>query len=230
VAQDIDHKRRQIITAPYDVVLLLDMYEDLSLATDYASPYAEAMRRGGNRFFDQLLVNASRATAYETQNDGITLADVPLPSGQKIAHNNTNLITDKLIQVNELFLENDVPEDLPKYMPIGPKQVTSMLQEVEYISRDYNGELAPLKAGKMASFMGITFIPFSSGVTYASGGIRYCPVWVAQAMGLGITLDYKTFADVLPTVNHARQFRAVFKVGASRLDEKGVVEVACKEA
>jgi hypothetical protein len=226
---EIDHKRRQITTMPYDMVLRLDMFEDLALATDFASPYVEAQRMGANRFFDRLLITAARATAYETQDDGITLVAVPLPAGQKVAHGNTLLTIDKLQQANEILLENDVPEELPRYLPLGPKEKTSLLQEVEYISRDYNGELSPLKENKMATFMGITFIPYSSGFTYDAASIRYLPLWVAPAMGLGITMDFKTFADVLPTKNHARQFRSVLKVGAARLAEEGVVEIACYE-
>jgi hypothetical protein len=230
VKQDIDHKRRQITTAPYDMVLMLDMFEDLSVVTDFAGPYAEAQRMGAERFFDRLIIAAARGTAYETQNDGITLAAVTFPAGQKIAHGGTNLTIDKLLAANELFIENKVPMQLPRFMPLGSKQVTSLLQEVEYISRDYNGELAPLKSGQPAPFMGITFIPYDTDMTYVSSGIRYLPIWVAQAVGLGISLDYKTFADVLPTMNHARQFRSVLKVGAARLVEGGVVEVACKES
>lgn len=225
----IDHKRRQITTMPYDMVLRLDMFEDLALATDYASPYVEAQRMGANRFFDRLLIAAALATAYETQNDGITLAAVPLPAGQKIAHGGTLLTIEKLMAANEILLENDVPEEMARIMPLGPKEKTSLLQEVEYISRDYNGELSPLKENKMATFMGITFIPYSSGFTHAAASIRYLPLWVTPAMGLGITLDFKTFADVLPTQNHARQFRSVLKVGAARLSEEGVVEIACYE-
>lgn len=232
VYQAIDHKRRMINHLPYAITLPLSWQTEIRTVVDFASPYVEAQRMGLNRKIDTLILAALRGTAYETITDGDTLNAVTFPAGQKIAHVSSDLTVEKLILTQELFTENEIPADWAKYMAVAPKQVSALMREVEVTSRDfnYNNELAPLRSGKIATFMGINFIPFSSSMIYTDATYRYCYCWAAQGIGLGISKDAQVFIDRLPARYQARQFQTLFAMGAARLQEKCVVEVACLEA
>jgi hypothetical protein len=58
---------------------------------------------------------------------------------------------------------------------------------------------------------------------------RYCLAWVQGCMALGIGKDIVASIDVLPTKNYSAQVYARMSMGATRLEDEGVVEIACFE-
>ena len=48
-------------------------------------------------------------------------------------------------------------------------------------------------------------------------------------MGLGVSQEPRTFMDILPERRHSLAIRVEVDMDATRLDEKGVVDVVCDE-
>jgi hypothetical protein len=122
--------------------------------------------------------------------------------------------------------EDEGGENYSRWMAISPRQVKNMLQEVEVGSADYN-LLKPLVDGKIVRFMGFNFI--KSNRLYTDGTYRYCLAWIKAGVYLGINYDITSTVDRMPGKQNSTQIFMEMMLGASRVEEEMVVEVACKE-
>ena len=58
---------------------------------------------------------------------------------------------------------------------------------------------------------------------------RYCLAWIKGCVALGVGKDIVASIDTLPGKNYAAQVYARMSIGATRLEDAGVVEIACFE-
>jgi hypothetical protein len=224
VYADTPHSRRMIAGATYDLADLIDKPDEVRTLIDPTNKYLQSFRAGFQRKIDKIILDALRGTAY-TGATGTT--STVLPAGQKVAVGTTGMTIDKLREALGLFLKNDVPDDWEKWCALGYVQIKDLLNETEVGSADYN-MLRPLVEGKITRFMGFNFV--HSEQIYTSASVRYCPCWVKPGLTLAINYDIQANVDVMPSKNYSTQVFMSMMVGASRMQEECVVEIACSEA
>ena len=224
---DTPHTRRKIFGGEFYAADLIDKGDQVQLLADPASKYNQTFKAAFNTKIDSLIAVAASGTAYSGK-DGTT--SIALPSGQKIASASVNMTTAKLMAALELFNTNDIPADgYEKWCALGPKQVTALLSEVEYGSSDYN-LIRPLSEGKLVKWMGFNFRMSNQLTTDGnSPATRYCPAWIAPGITLAINYDIVAEMSTMPEYHYATQVYMSMFMGASRMEEVDVVEIACYE-
>ena len=115
--------------------------------------------------------------------------------------------------------------DEMKYIVCSPAEITDLLATTEVTSSDYNTVKA-LVQGDIDTFMGFKFIESNRLLTDDSGN-TLCYVYVPSAVELCIAKEFELTADRLPERRNAVGFQAQMAMGATRLEEERIVEIAC---
>lgn len=225
----VPHARRMATMQTFDTADLIDKPDQVRTLIDPTNPYAQAMAAAMGRKSDDLIISAARGTAY-TGSDGTST--VSLPSGQKIAvdytGSNSDLNIQKLIATKELFLSNDVNTDVEDlFFVIGPAQLSSLLNTTEVTSSDFN-TIKALVRGEINEYMGFNFI-ISTRLTVSSN-TRYCLAFARSGVKLADGYDMNGRIDERPDKNYSTQVWYSMMMGATRMEEEKVVEVACDES
>ena len=201
-----------------------DKEDELKTIADPKSSYVTVTLASLRRAMDTELLTALRGTKYTGEN-GTTASS--LPSAQKIAAASSGLTMSKLIDTLELFNSADVDENEPKYLAIGPKQVSDLLAITQFTSADYN-TIKTLVPGKIVPFMGFNLM--MTNLLTLSGSTRYCIAWAKSGAGLAIGADIKTRVDELQTKHYDWSTYASMYIGATRIEDAKVVELSCVES
>ena len=219
---DVPHSRRTLSMSDFHWADLIDNEDKVRMLVNPESHYAKSGANSMARAIDDLIIAA--VTGNATDGDG---ASIVLPEDQKIAHGSTGLTLAKLIKAKEILDGNDIDPDEERYMVLGSKQVSNLLNTTEVKSSDYNS-IKALVQGDIDTFMGFTFLR-SERLNLASTQ-RKCFAYTKSAIGLGIGSDVKTKIDVRPDKSYAHQVYLSFVAGATRIQDECVVEVLCTEA
>jgi hypothetical protein len=222
--QNAEHTRRAVTCVPRVINLLISPTYELRQLVDSKNPYTEAAVRGQKRKHDRIILEAARGYAY-TGKDGST--PVALPASQKIAHGSAGLTLNKLHEAQEILDTAEADEDEPTVLVINAKQKQNLLKTTEVRSADYNTVKA-LVNGQIDTFMGFKFVRTQLIYKDASN-VSYCVAWKKSAMGCGALESVKVRIDELPTKNYATQVYTRMDLGAVRIIDEGVVEIACQE-
>ena len=215
---DIPHSRRVLPLADYEHAALIDDLDKVKMLIDPQSPYVMAGVMAMNRAKDDVIIAALTGSAG-IQDGGSTA----LPSAQKIAVNATSLTMVKLRAAKQLFDEAEVDEDEERYMAVSADQLNALLALTEVTSSDYNTVKA-LVEGKVDTFMGFNFV--RSERLNKVGNDRFCPAWAKSGLRLGIGSDVKSRVDERPDKSYATQVYGSMSIGAVRMEEKQVIEIA----
>jgi len=176
------------------------------------------------RAMDQLIIDAANGTAY-TGKEGAT--STVLPSTQKVAVGSSGLTIAKLLAAKQILDENEVDPNDPRFCIVTAEQVGDLLNTTEVKSVDYNTVKA-LANGQLDSFLGFKFI--RSELLSKTSTTRYCLAFAKSGMSLCIGKDVNTKVDERADLSYATQIYASMTLGATRLEEVKMVEIACKEA
>ena len=204
---------------------LIDDTDVLENIHDPASEYQLAGGYAFQRAKDDIVIAAINGSAYS----GVAGATaVVLPSAQKVAAASTGLTLAKLIAAKQLIMEADVDPDVPMALLLAPEQVSDLLNTTEVKSADYN-EVKALVAGKIDTFMGFKFVQ-TTRLNVDSASARLCLAFQRDAVGLFMQREVKTKILHRVDKSDAKQVYATMKMGATRIEDTGVVEIACVEA
>ncbi len=234
---EIDVQKRALYPLKYAVPKHFDEFDEKLLAAQ-SMPTSQTfveIKSGMNRKKDDIIIAAALGTA-KTGVNGAT--NVVLPAGQKLlvdrgTGTNENMTIERWLDVKQLMEENEVfgqdAQDMgdEAYIVLGSKQLRSLYDEAKITSSDYAGELAALYRGEIDKFLGFNVIrserlPVATDIrscfAFVKSGIQF-DTWVDPTMTLSIRNDY----------NDALQLRGKMQLGATRLEEKKVVEIPCDE-
>jgi len=150
-----------------------------------------------------------------------------LPSGQKVAAAATGLTIAKLRSTKELMDESEVSEDEEKFIACSAKQITDLLESTEVTSSDFNSVKA-LVQGEVDTFMGFKFIR-SERLNTDGNGDRQCIAWAKSGLELGVGADVVTEIAPRPDKSFSMYVYLSMAVGATRLEEEKIVEIAAVE-
>lgn len=227
---DMPHSRRMLTLKDWHCGDLIDKQDKIRMLTDPTSEYAQSFAYALGRQIDGCAVDAilGIAKAGKTGSESVSL-----PAAQKIAHGDTGLTLDKLLQTLEIMNAQDVPEE-ERYLAATAKQMTNLLQTTEVTSTDYNS-VKSLVNGQVDTFLGFKFISLNG--TRAPGipivplteGIRSCFAFQKTGARLGFGADIETKIDPRPDKCYATQVYSTMTAGAVRMEEAKVVQIDCKE-
>lgn len=228
---DIPTFFRWVRPRPFDKTTWIDEHDTIMLGSlpDPQGPTVSNHAIACNRLKDIILINAMLGTNY-TGAQGTTATT--LPAGQQIAVNlgggaNTGLTLAKLIAASYTLDNNDVDE-MDRVYVYAAKQLNNLLVNVDQVSNVLYNEVRALYKGRVEEFMGFKFI--RTQLLPVTSNIRSNIAYQKDFVQMGIGADLKTHIDILAAQSHAVQVRSVILLDATRLEEAGVVSVACDES
>lgn len=229
---DADTDRRWMLPEDFDLPQMIDEFDKLRLLLDPQGIYVQNAVQAAGRKIDDIMIQAFFGTA-KTGKTGST--DTTFPASQQVAVNygasaNTGLTVAKLRQARKILRANEVDLEMEEvYVGVTAAQEDNLLAEAQVISLDYT-DRPVLVDGRLQRFLGMNF-KHCERYQVDGSGYRRIPVWVKSGMHLGfwndITTDISQRKDLkgLPY-----QTYVYMTLGATRSEEKKIVEIKCAEA
>lgn len=216
------HVRRRVTLVDYDWADLVDNMDVKKVLTDPASAYVQNAKNAMNRAIDDAIIAVSQATVYGGVDGSTSYAFDS--SNCSVADTSTGLTLAKILSAKQKLDANEVPDE-DRYFVLGSKQLADLLDITEATSADYNTVKA-LVNGQIDTFLGFKFIR-SERLETEDTYVTSCLAFQKQSLLLAIGLD--VIVDVGPRrdKNMAIQVYLGMSIGATRMDEKGVIEVEC---
>ena len=222
---DTPHSRRRVSLVDYEYADLIDNQDKIRTLIDPTSSYALAAAYALGRAQDDEIIAAASGTAF-TGETGST--STVLPSAQKITEASTGGLTiAKLRTAKEKFDSASVDPSIPRYIVVGPKQISDLLGTTEVTSSDFNTVKA-LANGEVNTFLGFNFI-VSNRLTIASSK-RLCLAYAMDGIKMAIGQDLMTRIDERSDKGYSTQIYVCQSIGATRMEEEKVVTIEAHEA
>ena len=224
---DPDHQRRRLGRRDFIHNTLFDKEDELQMIVDPKSKYAMNAGMAAGRKMDDVIIAAFIATAFAGKSGG---TNVSFDSSFKVAVAGAGLTKNKLIDAKVLLDDEDV-EDEDRHLALTPKQVSDLLKTTEATSSDFNTVKA-LVAGDLNTWVGFLFHRISSKRLPVLSGTSNRGVYAYHraAMQLGIQREAQVRINERPDKNYATQVWLGMSIGATRLEEERIVEIACSES
>jgi hypothetical protein len=223
-----DFRRRVVAPRFFVSASLEDPKDALQTAVDPKSTFMQAKVAAGNRTTDDLAISAMGGTAYtgKTGSTGVTF-----PSAQKIAYNyqsgGNGMTKVKCIGAKRILDANEV-EATDRYALATAQQISDLLNTTEVASSDYN-VVKSLVQGEINTWLGFVWIRSERLLTDGSSN-RLCYFYQRWAMQLAIQKEIEGRIDERVDMNMAWQVYLRMCMGATRLEEGRIVQVACTES
>jgi hypothetical protein len=176
-------------------------------------------------FFGKAKTGPNGGTDTVFINDGTQ--DVDIKIGSADGNTDTGMNTAKLETLWADFLRNEIDLDVEQInLAVTSKQAAELLHDTRYVNKDYR-DTAVIEKGKLMGYMGINIVHVEA--LPKNGTTRYCPAWVKSGMHLGRWMDMKVRAQERADKSFSLQLYLSQSNGATRVDEKKVFRVNCKE-
>lgn len=227
---DTPHRRRMLTLTPWDIADMVDRPDKVRTLNDPTNSYVQQFAAAAGRRIDQTIIDKFTATAA-TGNDGSGTAT--FESAFTIAKTfgtDSNLTTAKVVEARRILEANENMQgsgDDEWYFVCSASQRAALLNDTQFQDSDFNSVKA-LVRGEVDTWLGFTFLK-SELLPTATGNVRSCYAWRKGSMKLGVGAEPRGFIDVRPDKRHGTQIRYELDIGATRMDEKGVIEILCDE-
>ena len=213
---DTPHSRRRVSLTTSRFADLIDNADKVRTLIDPTSPYAMNAAWAAGRKMDAVIVAALAGNAYAGVAGATTVA---LPSAQKVAAASAGLTIAKLRSAREILLAADIDLDMGATCIINPAGLTDLLSATEITSSDYNTVKA-LVQGQVDTFLGFKFV-VSTQVTALKA---YC--YAKNAAVLAVGSEPVVRISERADKNYSTQVFVEMDIGATRVEEEGVVEIS----
>lgn len=226
---DTPHRRRMVTLKTYEVADLVDRADQRRLLNDPINAYSRSMAAAANRQIDDVILAAFDATAA-TGVDGAGTATLPAGMSFTATGAGSTLQIQDLLTARRLLEANENMEgdgDDRWCAVLSARAREQLLQQTEVTSADFNTVRA-LVNGQIDQFLGFTFLK-SQRAAIDTSDVRDTFFWVKRSMMLAVGTEPRGFMDVLPSKRHSTQVRYELDIGATRMDEAGVVRVLVDE-
>lgn len=229
---DTQTDRRWVFPSDYDWNDLIDSIDKLRMLIDPQSSYVTNGTSAMTRAMDDEIIAAYFGTS-KTGADGST--STTFPASQQVSASEgssaaTGMNVEKLKAGIQILLANEAwdPSSGDRITcVISAKQNRNLMDEVQVINADYNGEKAVVNDGFVMQWGKVDFIHSERLPNNGSSQAR-CPMYVKQGMHLGMWQDIS--ADVSQRKDLAGLPYQVYlygTFGGTRIQEKMVVELPC---
>lgn len=233
---DVNQDARWVYPTDYEWAELIDDQDKLRMAIDPTSPIAQAGAFAMGRSIDDEILGAFYSAAHNGQTGSTTVAFDGSNQyvGPNIGGTSTNLNIEKLREGRRIFEANNIDLDQEQlWMLVTSKEADALLGLTQVVSTDFN-DRPVLVDGKVTRFLGINFrhIEFTSSVfanasQMLNGSNRLCPLFVQRGMHLGVWEDTTARMSQRADKGYATQVYLRHTIGATRIDEKRVVQIEC---
>ncbi|CAB4140704.1 hypothetical protein UFOVP669_6 [uncultured Caudovirales phage] len=218
------HDARWVFPTDFEWADMIDDQDKLRMLIDPTSPYAQNGAYALGRALDDLIIEAALGTAKTGENG--TTNTVFDTANQRIAVGATGLTIAKLRQAKRILAQNEVDmANDPLYIAVTATQIDNLLGTTEVTSSDYNTVKA-LVQGQIDTFMGFKFIQIERLGVDGSGD-RRCFAWAKSGLHVGMWNDITTRISERADKSYATQVYVKGSFGATRTEEKKVVEIIC---
>ena len=146
---------------------------------------------------------------------------------KSLKHGTDGLTIAKLRTAKEKFDSASVDPSIPRYIVVGPKQISDLLGTTQVTSSDFNTVKA-LANGEVNTFLGFNFI-VSNRLTIASSK-RLCLAYAMDGIKMAIGQDLMTRIDERSDKGYSTQIYVCQSIGATRMEEEKVVTIEAHEA
>ena len=218
------HARRMVTMSTYEYADLIDDPDKIRLLVDPTSSYARAAAMALGRAMDDTVISAALGTASTGKTGSTSTA---LPSGQKIAHASAGLTQAKLVSAKKILDQNSVDPSIQRYIVVSPEQIEDLLNITSVTSADFNTVRA-LVQGEVDTFVGFKFI-VSNRLNTDSDGKRQVIAFAGDGIKLAVGKDVTGRIDERSDKSYSTQIYYCMDIGATRMEEEKVVEIACTE-
>ena len=218
------HARRMVTMSTYEYADLIDDPDKVRLLVDPTSTYARAAAMAMGRSMDDVIISAALGSASTGKSGSTSTA---LPSGQKIAHASGGLTQAKLVAAKKILDQNSVDPSIQRYIIVSPEQIEDLLNITSVTSADFNTVRA-LVQGEVDTFVGFKFI-VSNRLNTDSDGNRQVIAFAGDGIKLAIGKDVTGRIDERADKSYSTQIYYCMDIGATRMEEEKVVEIACQE-
>lgn len=219
------HTTRWIDLDDYEWADLVDDLDKKKMLADPTSDYLKAGVAALNRAKDDAIYAAQRGNARSSS------GSVALPAAQKIAVGGTGLTKAKIIQAKKMFRANEADEENGEelFMAYGSEQMEDLMNDTTLTSADYSAVqiLSDGNVPKGRKWLGFTWIP-SERMTLVTT-TRYICAWAKSGVALGTGAEVMTRVTERADKSYAMQPYARMSIGATRVEDAKVVEIACNE-
>ena len=218
------HDARWVFPTDYEWADMIDDQDKLRMLIDPTSPYAVNGAYAIGRAMDDVIIAAALGTSMTGENGSTsTVFDT---TNQRIAVGGTGLTVAKLRQARRILMTNEVDVSAdPLYIAVTAQQLDNMLGTTEATSSDYN-TVKTLVSGDINTFLGFKFIQVERLGVDGSGD-RRCIAWAKSGLHLGMWNDITTKISERADKSYATQVYVKGTFGATRTEEKKVVEIIC---
>lgn len=224
---EVEHSRRRITLADYELPHLLDKQDVMRLVADPQGKYMQNMIAAANRQKDDIIINAWEANSFAIDED-MAATPIALPNSQIITEGGTGGLTiTKLLKVKEILDAAEVEEEEGRTAVVGSRQITDLLATTEVKSSDYNTVKA-LAEGRINDFMGFHFIRIER--LKKASNLRRCGFYGKNAIGIAVGEEFGVSIDKRPDKGNATQLLGTMSADATRIEDKKIVVVECYEA
>ncbi len=225
---DTPHSRRQVPLNPYEHADLVDEPDKLRTLNDPTNEYMVAFGRAFGRAMDDEVITAATAAANTGVSGGTSTV---FPTGGDFEIDlggSTGMTLAKIILANQVLRENENEPDEGFFIACAAEQVADMLGDSTFTSIDYNN-IRALTTGQITEFMGFTWI-ITERLNTDTNGDRECLAWAKNSLLLAIGKEPSGRISERDDKSYSTQVYMSMDIGATRMDETGVVTIACVEA
>ncbi len=219
----LDWSRRNTLIQTFDWGEIVAPAEIAQMLIDPLSSVTTNGAMAMKRAVDDVIIANALADALT---DGG--ANAIFPAGQKIGTGLEELSTDIILQVDELFLTNDVDQDERKCFVIGPVQKRAMLSTMQVTSADYAAGQA-LATGYLPNWMGFDWI-VSNRLEVPGAGEISCLAFSKKALGLHVASDITAKVGERTDMSFAIQVFLEMNMDCVRVEDEHIVHIHLKNS
>lgn len=225
------HDNRWMFPAAKGGAQLIDWVDNYQTIADFQSSYVQNGAAAANRAIDRAIINAFFSETTKTGEDHGTTTDwasfVSANAAHQIAAGAAGLTIAKLRAAKQALMAAEVDVDSEMlFCALSASAHDDLLGQTQAVSLDYT-DRAVLVDGRIRSFMGFNFI--QSELLGLTGAERRLPVWAQSGMAVGVWGDVKNSVTIRNDKNDATQIYTSVMVGATRVEEKKIVEILVTE-
>lgn len=233
-----DLQRRATYLNQYVWATLTDRLDLVEVLIDPNSAFMQNAVMAFNRAKDLEVISAATGTAYADTGAGNgSVSAVAFPAGQQIAVNyispgnnagaNTGLTLAKLVRAKSLLAQAEFPEGSKFYFAYKQQQLDDLLLNVSQVASTFTSDVKALQTGELTSFVGMEFI--RSQLLSTTGNLSTNFAYVEMALLLAVGQDARGRVGERADKNYANQVFMDMSIGATRMQEPGVVSVVCDD-
>jgi len=222
---------RWVFPNDYEWADLIDDQDKLRMLIDPQSAYAQNGAYALGRAMDDEIVNSFFGTSKTGENGSTdtvfaTASQTVLQGVGSTGATGLNIA--KLREAKRILMANEVDIDNEQlFVVITAQQHDDLLNEAQAISLDYNTRPV-LVDGKITAFMGFNFV-HCERLPVDGDSYRRVPAYAKSGVHLGMWNDINTQISMRDDKGYATQVYVKGTFGATRTEEKKVVEIKCAE-